>query len=95
MGLFLPSQGTMNQKKKPVSKEIQELIDEFFKGHKVLDEEAFTKALERLGDEDKQLLQDLRDAAFEHDEEPEEAPGAKRRRGAKKKGSNPITTRNQ
>ena len=95
MGFFLPSRATMNHKKKPVSKETQEFIDEFFKGHKVLDEEAFTKALEGLGDEDKQLLQDLRDAAFEHDEEPEEAPVAKRRRGGKKKANNPVTTRNK
>ncbi len=61
----------MSKKKKPVSKETQATIDEFFKGDKILDETAFKKAVEGLREEDQQLLRDLRESAFEHDEEDE------------------------
>lgn len=54
------------------SKMVREIIEKFFKGNKIVDEEAYERAREGLHGEDRQFLDDLRDAAFEHEDFDEE-----------------------
>lgn len=48
----------------------KDIIQEFFKGHPVLDKQAFEKKTGELWcQDDRDLLQALRDAVFDHDDE--------------------------
>ena len=50
------------------SKTAKDLIERFFKGNKILDEDAFEEARAKLPPEDQALLDDMRAAAFEFED---------------------------
>ncbi len=85
------------KKSKASQQELQDIADEFFPGSRILDHEAFEKAMQDLDDSDRQLLRDLRDAASEHLDMDEvlrelEQDRAKRRSPKKKPGSTSPST---